>query len=55
MKTLVFRVVPDESTRLAALKRGEVDVAYHGESVKRNFIYEIRGGSFREGPLSAEP
>src|SRR5262245_35276058 len=28
VKTLVFRVVPDESTRLAALKRGEVDVAY---------------------------
>ena len=28
LKTLVFRVIPDESTRLAALKRGEVDVAY---------------------------
>ena len=28
VKTLVFRVVPDESTRLAALKRGEVDIAY---------------------------
>src|SRR5205823_4685456 len=28
VKTLVFRVVPDEATRLAALKRGEVDVAY---------------------------
>ncbi len=28
IKTLVFRVIPDESTRLAALKRGEVDVAY---------------------------
>ena len=28
VKTLVFRVIPDESTRLAALKRGEVDVAY---------------------------
>jgi len=28
IKTLVFRVVPDESTRLAALKRGEVDIAY---------------------------
>ena len=28
MKTLVFRVIPDESTRLAALKRGEVDIAY---------------------------
>jgi peptide/nickel transport system substrate-binding protein len=28
VKTLILRVVPDESTRLAALKRGEVDVAY---------------------------
>jgi peptide/nickel transport system substrate-binding protein len=28
IKTLVFKVIPDESTRLAALKTGEVDVAY---------------------------
>jgi peptide/nickel transport system substrate-binding protein len=28
VKTLIFRVIPDESTRLAALKRGEVDIAY---------------------------
>jgi peptide/nickel transport system substrate-binding protein len=28
IKTLVFRVIPDDATRLAALKRGEVDVAY---------------------------
>ena len=28
VKRLVFRVIPDESTRLAALKRGEVDVVY---------------------------
>ncbi len=28
VKTVVFRVIPDESTRLAALKRGEVDIAY---------------------------
>jgi peptide/nickel transport system substrate-binding protein len=28
VKRLVFKVVPDESTRLAALKRGEVDIAY---------------------------
>jgi peptide/nickel transport system substrate-binding protein len=28
VKTLLFRVIPDESTRLAALKRGEVDIAY---------------------------
>ena len=28
VKRLVFKVVPDETTRLAALKRGEVDVVY---------------------------
>ena len=28
VKTLVFRVITDEATRLAALKRGEVDIAY---------------------------
>jgi peptide/nickel transport system substrate-binding protein len=28
VKRLVFKVIPDESTRLAALKRGEVDIAY---------------------------
>jgi peptide/nickel transport system substrate-binding protein len=28
VKRLVFRVVPDDTTRLAALKRGEVDIAY---------------------------
>jgi peptide/nickel transport system substrate-binding protein len=28
VKRLVFKVIPDESTRLAALKRGEIDIAY---------------------------
>ena len=28
VKRLVFKVIPDESTRLAALKRGEADIAY---------------------------
>jgi peptide/nickel transport system substrate-binding protein len=28
VKRLVFRSIPDEATRLAALKRGEVDIAY---------------------------
>ena len=40
VKTLIFRTIPDESTRLAALRRGEVDVAYSitgplAEEVKR--------------------
>jgi peptide/nickel transport system substrate-binding protein len=28
VKRLVFKVIPDETTRLAALQRGEVDIAY---------------------------
>jgi peptide/nickel transport system substrate-binding protein len=28
VKRLVFKVIPDEATRLAALKRGEVDIVY---------------------------
>ena len=28
VKRLLFRAIPDESTRLAALRRGEVDIAY---------------------------
>jgi peptide/nickel transport system substrate-binding protein len=28
VKRLVFKVIPDESTRLAALMRGEIDIAY---------------------------
>jgi peptide/nickel transport system substrate-binding protein len=28
VKRLVFKMIPDETTRLAALKRGEVDIAY---------------------------
>src|SRR6266581_477985 len=39
VKTLVFRVIPDESTRLAALKRGELDVAY---SIRGELAEELR-------------
>jgi len=28
VKRIVFRAIPDEATRLVALKRGEVDIAY---------------------------
>src|SRR5262249_459704 len=28
VKYIVFKVIPDEATRLAALQRGEVDIAY---------------------------
>jgi len=39
VKRLVFRVIPDESTRLAALKRGEVDIAY---SIRGALAEELR-------------
>src|SRR6202043_3511558 len=39
VKRLVFKVIPDESTRLAALKRGEVDIAY---SIRTELAEELR-------------
>ncbi|MBI3637958.1 MAG: ABC transporter substrate-binding protein, partial [Candidatus Rokubacteria bacterium] len=41
VKRLVFKSIPDETTRLAALKRGDVDIAYSfrgpiGEEVRRS-------------------
>src|SRR5438132_2557896 len=39
IKRLVLRVIPDESTRLAALKRGEVDIAY---SIRGELAEEIQ-------------
>ena len=39
VKRLIFRVVPDEATRLAMLKRGEADVAY---SLRGAFADEVK-------------
>jgi peptide/nickel transport system substrate-binding protein len=39
VKRLVFRVIPDEATRLAALKRGEVDIVY---SIRGELADELR-------------
>jgi peptide/nickel transport system substrate-binding protein len=39
VKRLVFRVVPDETTRLAALKAGEVDIVY---SIRGELAEELR-------------
>jgi peptide/nickel transport system substrate-binding protein len=39
VKNLIFRVIPDETTRLAALKRGEVDIAY---SIRGELAEEVR-------------
>jgi len=39
VKRLVMKVIPDEATRLAALKRGEVDIAY---SIRGELAQEIK-------------
>src|SRR5437016_2821168 len=39
VKRIVFKVIPDEATRLAALKRGEVDIAY---SIRGQLAEEIQ-------------
>jgi peptide/nickel transport system substrate-binding protein len=39
VKHLVFRVIPDEATRLAALKRGEIDIVY---SIRGELAEELR-------------
>lgn len=39
VKHLVMKVIPDESTRLAALKRGEVDIAY---SIRGELAQELQ-------------
>ena len=39
VKTLVMRVIPEESTRLAALKHGEVDIAY---SIRGDLARELQ-------------
>ena len=39
VKRLVFRVIPDETTRLAALKGGEVDIVY---SIRGELAEDLR-------------
>src|SRR6516164_2216922 len=39
VKRLVFKVIPEETTRLAALKRGEIDIVY---SVRGELAEELR-------------
>jgi peptide/nickel transport system substrate-binding protein len=48
VKRLVLKVIPDESTRLAALKRGEIDIAY---SVRG----ELAGELLHSSGLSLKP
>ena len=39
IKRLVFKVIPDEATRLAALQRGEIDIAY---SIRGELAEELK-------------
>jgi len=39
VKRLVFKVIPDETTRLAALKRGEIDIVY---SIRGELAEEVQ-------------
>jgi peptide/nickel transport system substrate-binding protein len=48
VKRLVMKVIPDEATRLAALKRGEIDIAY---SIRGELAEEVR----HEPGLSLKP
>jgi peptide/nickel transport system substrate-binding protein len=61
VKRLVFKVVPDDTTRLAMLKRGEADIAYSmrgtlAEEIKRTpgLTLKSTGGPFTEWILFAD-
>ena len=47
VKRLVIRSIPDESTRAAALKRGEVDIAYSSTGRSRRTCGARRGSPSR--------
>jgi peptide/nickel transport system substrate-binding protein len=47
VKRLVFRVIPDESSRMVALKRGEVDVAYSVRGPLAEEVQRTRGLSLK--------
>ena len=57
VKTLAFRVITDESTRLAALKRGEVDIAYSFTGPLAEELRKTPGISLPNGhlPFTAAP
>ena len=53
VKRLVFRVIPDESTRLAALKRGEVDIAYSIRGELAEEILRTKGLALKPAVIAA--
>jgi peptide/nickel transport system substrate-binding protein len=53
VKRLVFRVIPDEATRLAALKRGEVDIAYSIRGELAEELQRTKGLTLKPTVISA--
>jgi peptide/nickel transport system substrate-binding protein len=53
VKRLVLRVIPDESTRLAALKRGEVDIAYSIRGELAEELERTKGLALKPTVISA--
>jgi peptide/nickel transport system substrate-binding protein len=55
VKRLVFKVVSDESTRLAALKRGEIDVVYSIRGELAEELQRTRGLRLKPTVIQAPP
>jgi len=53
VKRIVFKVIPDESTRLAALKRGEVDIVYSVRGALAEELQRTPGLSLKAPVLPA--
>jgi peptide/nickel transport system substrate-binding protein len=53
VKRLVFKVIPDESTRLAALTRGEVDIAYSIRGALAQELQRTPGLSLKPAVIQA--
>jgi peptide/nickel transport system substrate-binding protein len=53
VKRLVFKVIPDESTRLAALKRGEIDIVYSIRGELAEELQRTKGLTLKPTVISA--
>jgi peptide/nickel transport system substrate-binding protein len=53
VKRLVFKVMPDESTRLAALRRGEVDIVYQVRGALAEELQRTPGFTLKPTPVHA--
>src|SRR5262245_29885524 len=53
VKRLVLKVVPDEATRLAAVKRGEVDIAYVIRGALAEELQRSPGLTLKHAPIQA--